>query len=1240
MKNSRAIILSILIITVLSLSVGALSAQSLDDDSADVMVGVDNGTEGIGDIYSMAAGCDTSTADDNSSLAFSANSESIISDDGEGNVSDPDTFYQLYSLIGRAGNNLTLENDYNSTSYSSSGIAIYKDFTINGNGHYIDTQGLSRVFNINGRTLTLNNIRFIASQGTSGNSASFLNLEGGAIFAFNSTLIIENCIFDSFNSNFGGALCCLETKLILNNVSFINCSSQYYGGAIYQMYGNLSASSSYFSNCSAIDGAGIFADDLDSANIANTRFYENNASLLGGAIFSNEIDDLVIEDCTFVANTAAHDNKSYVDNGESHVLNYYGENLVDGSDYNGYDVYNQAKYDLYVFYDNDYELFYNNGTIVTEFPESYDLRTLGLVTDVKNQRGGGNCWSFSSIAALESAILKATNGTVYLDLSEENMKNLMAYFSPFGTIYMTNLGGNDRLSNAYLTAGLGPVLESLDNYVDIDYLSALFDPYTHVPNILWITRNNYTDNDGIKYALLNYGAVSVSCYFSSAYANGSSYYYDGTEGRNHAVTIVGWDDGYSASNFKTMPKGDGAWIVKNSWGDHSGDNGYYYVSYYDTRFAIGQKEAFCYVLNNSVKYRKTYQYDIVGMSDWLYNESATQGIWYKNIFNATDDEVLAAFSTYFNELTNYTAYVYVNDELVNEQRGSASNGYYTIKLSKYISLKKGDKFEIVLNVRSDKISIIPISESTASQRNYALEGVSFFSFDGENWEDLYSYSGEYYERGQRTHWYDPNMVACLKAFTVPKVNTTDIVGFKVFNETYGIGDTVNVPVLTPIDFIAMIVDEYGDLVNNGIFKVTINGDEYLIGESNNYTITFNNIGVYTITFIELDGLDAYYNFSRTIELGTLNVGISTSISFETVPLENYDTRLDVSIIDFYGNPVLDGFVSFEIFDSNGNSVLNHTDCTDFTFDYYLDPGVYSILFNFTSDNDDYLNSSLSGSFKVRNLTSISLSLKDILYGEKENITCILNISDVNLTYVINGSNGYYGVFNSSVSLILSGLDVGTYDVLVRFNGNDDYAHNSTTGSFVVSQRPSAISYSYAKIYAYPNYQYFIVTLKDSVTGNALANKSVQYIFNGKTIKTKTDANGVLKIKISVKKYGNYSMQVNFLGDNHYKASGISKTVKVYKNNVKFVSATKKVKKSNSKRKFKITLKTSNNKLLKSKYVYLTINKKTYKVKTSSKGKAVFKIKLPKIKKTYKYKVKFKGDNGNKAKTYKAKLKVY
>lgn len=99
------------------------------------------------------------------------------------------------------------------------------------------------------------------------------------------------------------------------------------------------------------------------------------------------------------------------------------------------------------------------------------------------------------------------------------------------------------------------------------------------------------------------------------------------------------------------------------------------------------------------------------------------------------------------------------------------------------------------------------------------------------------------------------------------------------------------------------------------------------------------------------------------------------------------------------------------------------------------------------------------------------------------------------------------------------------------------------------------------------------------------------------------------------------------------------TFYVLKNPVKFSNPTKKVKKSAKVKTLKITAKLANGNALSKKYVYLKINGKTYKAKTSSKGLATFKFLLPKKTKTYSYKVKYYGDYGYNAKTYSGKLKV-
>ena len=132
-------------------------------------------------------------------------------------------------------------------------------------------------------------------------------------------------------------------------------------------------------------------------------------------------------------------------------------------------------------------------------------------------------------------------------------------------------------------------------------------------------RVSATDNAGIKDAVGRYGGayVSMGWYGSSAgstYYNAStaSYYYNGTSGTNHGVLIVGWNDSYPAANFATLPPGNGAFLVKNSWGSSWGSSGYFWVSYYDAKFGRASEMAVFNGAQPTSNYSGVYQYDPLG----------------------------------------------------------------------------------------------------------------------------------------------------------------------------------------------------------------------------------------------------------------------------------------------------------------------------------------------------------------------------------------------------------------------------------------------------------------------------------------------------------------------------------------------------------------------------------------------------------------------------------------------------
>ena len=377
-------------------------------------------------------------------------------------------------------------------------------------------------------TVKITNCRFF------NNSASV----GGAIYAYGNNLEITNCEFIDNNASIGGALTLLDSSSKITNLTGINNTASNDGGVIYQMYGNLTVSKSNFLSNHAKNGAGISVAGTKILSITNNTFINNSARGYAGAVY-------------------------YIFNNKSSLDNSYENNTASDSAYAN--LYNTSNFD-FIIQDNNYTMYaYNlsNGSL----PSSYSSVSNGYVTSIKKQDGGGNCWAFATISTLESCILKASGiSKDQLDLSEENMKNIAELYSIYGWDAQTNEGGYPDMALGYLLSWLGPVNDSVDKYNYESVLSPALSSIMHVQNVLYLKRDSYTDNNMIKRAIMDYGAVFTPVYTKSIsvpYDSTIGYYlYNDVSVRNHAVSIVGWDDNIKIPG----APGKGAWIAKNSWG--------------------------------------------------------------------------------------------------------------------------------------------------------------------------------------------------------------------------------------------------------------------------------------------------------------------------------------------------------------------------------------------------------------------------------------------------------------------------------------------------------------------------------------------------------------------------------------------------------------------------------------------------------------------------------------------------
>ena len=439
--------------------------------------------------------------------------------------------------------------------------------------------------------------------------------------------------------------------------------------------------------------------------------------------------------------------------------------------------------------------------VVAALESAYNTDRSKNTTSAKDQGSYGTCWAHAAMAGCESNALARGLGT--FDLSELHLA-WFTYKGEAGKIFSSTdgrilRGGNADKAVAFMSRMAGPTLEA-----NLPYSSAISETSVNgvkdspedpqYPLALRL-REAYELGDvtpanraNVKALIKEHGAVHASFYCDQTtttsgiddargYFAGTGdkfcYYKDTNSDSNHAVVLVGWDDTFSKEDFgQDRPTADGAWLVKNSWGDDWGNEGYFYMSYEQKISG-----ATVYIVEAAPSSAlKKYEHDILGKINRTGYGSYSNVAWAANVFRAEGDEILKEIGFHTTgedvawEISVYdlgteepTSPVPTSEPLDKATGTSPYAGYHTVAMSAGARLTEGHWFSVVVKFTDpdevDKSFPIPTEERVTFRNGdlYAdpiIDGKSWISPDGTNWNKMIDSD------------------VCIKAFTMPDLYLT------------------------------------------------------------------------------------------------------------------------------------------------------------------------------------------------------------------------------------------------------------------------------------------------------------------------------------------------------------------------------------------------------------------------------------------------------------------------------------
>ena len=1024
---------------------------------------------------------------------------------------------------------------------------------------------------------------------------------GGAIMNYAYGLVLDDSTFTNNTAKIGGAIYNSADCFVVGNSTFANNTATSNGGVIFNYGIGFVVGNSTFVNNSAADGAGAILNGGRGFVVGNSTFVNNTATSKGGAIYNygigfvvgnstfanntaedagavyNEGDNSVVGNSTFVNNTATSIGGAIINNGklvvdnsafEDNAANYYGGAIfnrddlqvtnsafdgndilvrniraMDNVDHGGAAIYNwkNGKLDISKSNFTNNIKNYKNGNLLVGAVATIGDATISDSYFVNNSgRWGG------ALSVMGGESSSATN---FIDIDGTKFVNNSALYGGAMFVWGSNYSISNSVFDNNSAFGKGNMTPNNNNG------GALVVTQGNIPISGTIINSNFTNNKA-QYggaAWINEGTVDIS---NSNFINNTATVEAGAIGFEPAYTKItatvygtnfinntaGVDGGaiYSNGDLRISDsdfdnnKAQKADIIYSNINGLLSINGNNYSNYTENKAPIINLAGIETISSDggviiTVLDNKTVNVcygDVVTLHAIITVDGvlvANQDLSF-SVYNGEDVVVCKA-----NSLLNgsYVATYKIND-VINKTVSIVYDGPEVHINTGILNVSKANPDLTVgaLNITVGDLEIITVTgpKDATGLITLTLNGIDYIL-------PIYNGEAKFYFQDLAYGTYDvsasysgDNHYVAAENSTVFKVDKV-LANLNIHVEDITFGENGLVIITLPSD------------IDGSIVTVNVNGKVYPVTVENGFAklpLRELDAGDYTISAV-FAGNDKYLpgvsNALLTVSKAdpALNVLIS-DVGYDGV----FNINVALTGVDAIG---LNGNVIVTV--NNKDYSVNIVNGKGTAVGVKLAAGTYDFTAAWAG-NDNYNAVGDSGKFSVAKVDSIiDVAVSDIKVGEDAVISVkLLSDATGSVTVTVNGKDYTETVVNGVANVKVADLKAGTYDVAVKYSGDNNYNAAVATSSFAVSKVDSTMD----------------VTVNDIVFGGDLI---VDAVLPG-------DATGEVVITVNGVDYpvpivdgkatgtigglaaGDYTVTVKYAGDDKYVGVEITEGVNVAK----------------------------------------------------------------------------------------------